>query len=126
VSAVEVHPSFAFRAVVYVRSSGPLEFAGCKGPVRQYDPPLRSAVVASAKRFPRPLEIRPILVVETHSPENRRVLAGKFNQLDYACTDLDQDHIPSSALFSLFSVTVLHRLLSGRRSRILACYDWYR
>lgn len=36
---------------------------------------------------------RPLLLVEMHSPENHRALSKKFQQLDYACNNLDENHV---------------------------------
>lgn len=38
-------------------------------------------------------EKRPILLVEMHSEENHRALVQKFAALDYACRDLDENHV---------------------------------
>jgi hypothetical protein len=38
-------------------------------------------------------EKRPILLVEMHSAENHRVLRGKFIQLGYSCSNLDDNHV---------------------------------
>jgi FkbM family methyltransferase len=38
-------------------------------------------------------EKRPIVLVETHSGENHRVLRQTFDNLAYGCTDLDGNHI---------------------------------
>ena len=49
------------------------------------------AVFNGAKRLLK--EIRPILLCETHSEENRRVLLEEFTRLGYKCESLSQNHI---------------------------------
>jgi FkbM family methyltransferase len=49
------------------------------------------AVFQGAGRLLR--EVRPILLVETHSLENHRLVTENFLQLHYACKDLDGNHI---------------------------------
>ena len=49
------------------------------------------AVFQGAERLLR--EKHPILLVEMHSPENHRALSGKFSQLGYACSNLDENHV---------------------------------
>jgi FkbM family methyltransferase len=48
-------------------------------------------VFRGAERLLR--EKRPVLLVEMHSEENHRTLLVKFNQCDYACSNLDQNHV---------------------------------
>jgi FkbM family methyltransferase len=38
-------------------------------------------------------EKHPILFVEMHSSENHRLLSGKFVELGYICTALDENHV---------------------------------
>jgi len=48
-------------------------------------------VFQGAERLLR--EKRPLLLVEMHSPENQQALTGKFSQLGYACSNLDENHV---------------------------------
>lgn len=50
-----------------------------------------AAVFQGAEQLLR--EKHPILLVEMHSPENHRALTGKFSQLGYACSNLDENHV---------------------------------